>query len=41
VFAEWSAQITAAFALHPDIDPDTLVAFLRTVIAHLKGRPGS
>ena len=41
VFAEWSAQIAAAFALHPGIDPDTLVAFLRTVIAHLKGRPGS
>ncbi|MCX6372765.1 MAG: MarR family winged helix-turn-helix transcriptional regulator [Actinobacteria bacterium] len=41
VFAEWSAQITAAFALYPGIDPDTLVAFLRTVIAHLKGRPGS
>ena len=39
VFAQWSAQIAAAFALHPGIDPDTLVAFLRTVIAHLKGRP--
>jgi DNA-binding MarR family transcriptional regulator len=40
VFAQWSAQIAAAFALHPDLDPDTLVAFLRTLIAHLKGRSG-
>ena len=38
VFAQWSAQIAAAFALYPDLDPDTLVAFLRTVIVHLKGR---
>ena len=40
VFAQWSAQIAAAFALHPDLDPDTLVAFLRTLIAHMKGRSG-
>jgi DNA-binding MarR family transcriptional regulator len=40
VSAQWSMQIAAAFARHPDIDPDTLVAFLRTVIAHLKGRSG-
>jgi DNA-binding MarR family transcriptional regulator len=41
VFAQWSAQIAAAFASHPDIDPDALVAFLRTVIASLRGRSGS
>ena len=40
VFAQWSEQIAAAFALYPDLDPDTLVAFLRTVNAHLKGRSG-
>ena len=39
VFAEWSAQIAAAFALHPGIDPDTLVAFLRDLTLQLKGRP--
>ena len=41
VLAQWSAQIAAAFASHPDIDPDALVAFLRTVIASLRGRSSS
>jgi DNA-binding MarR family transcriptional regulator len=38
VFAQWSEQIAAAFAEYPDIDPDTFVAFLRTLIQQLKGR---
>jgi len=39
VFAQWSAQTAAAFAQYPDIDPDTLIAFLRTLIDQLKGHP--
>ena len=40
LLARWQVQLEEVFALYPDIDPDTLVAFLRTVIAHLKGRSG-
>ena len=36
---EWRAHLDAVFARYPDIDPDTLVAFLRDLIDHLKGRP--
>jgi DNA-binding MarR family transcriptional regulator len=36
---EWRAHLDAVFARYPDIDPDTLVAFLGDLIDHLKGRP--
>jgi DNA-binding MarR family transcriptional regulator len=39
VFAQWSAQTAATFARYPDIDPDTLIAFLRALIDQLKGHP--
>ena len=35
---EWRAHLDAVFARYPDIDPDTLVAFLGDLIDHLKGR---
>jgi DNA-binding MarR family transcriptional regulator len=35
---EWRAHLDAVFARYPDIDPDTLVAFLGDLIGHLKGR---
>jgi DNA-binding MarR family transcriptional regulator len=39
VFAQWSAQVAAALARYPDLDPDTLIAFLQALIDKLKGRP--
>jgi DNA-binding MarR family transcriptional regulator len=38
VFAEWSEQVAAAFTRYPDIDPATLIAFLRALLDQLKGR---
>ena len=38
VIAQWRDQLEEAFALYPGIDPETLVAFLRTLITQLKGR---
>jgi DNA-binding MarR family transcriptional regulator len=40
LLAQWRDRLEAAFALYPDLDPDTLVAFLRTLIKQLKGRSG-
>jgi DNA-binding MarR family transcriptional regulator len=39
LLAQWRDQLDAVFALYPGIDPETLVAFLRTLIQQLKGRP--
>lgn len=39
VHEQWRRQLDAVFARFPDIDPDTLVAFLRDLILQLKGRP--
>ena len=36
--AQWREDLDEAFALYPGIDPETLVAFLRTLITQLKGR---
>jgi DNA-binding MarR family transcriptional regulator len=33
----WKAQIEVVFARYPDIDPDTLIAFLEDLIRQLKG----
>jgi DNA-binding MarR family transcriptional regulator len=41
MLAQWREQLEEAFALYPGIDPETLVAFLRTLITQLKGRPHS
>ncbi|MCX6362722.1 MAG: MarR family winged helix-turn-helix transcriptional regulator [Actinobacteria bacterium] len=38
LLAQWRDQLKAVFALYPGIDPETLVAFLRTLIKQLKGR---
>jgi DNA-binding MarR family transcriptional regulator len=38
LLAQWRDQLEAVFALYPGIDPETLVAFLRTLIKQLKGR---
>jgi DNA-binding MarR family transcriptional regulator len=38
VFAAWHRDLEAVFARFPDIDPDTLVAFLGALIDQLKGR---
>ncbi|HEY5388622.1 MAG TPA: hypothetical protein VIL79_12055 [Thermoleophilia bacterium] len=38
LLAQWREQLEAVFALYPGIDPETLVAFLRTLIKQLKGR---
>jgi MarR family transcriptional regulator, organic hydroperoxide resistance regulator len=38
VMAEWSQRLAAVFARFPELDPRTLVAFLRTLIDELKGR---
>ena len=35
---EWRRHLDAVFARFPEIDPDTLVAFLGALIAQLKGR---
>jgi DNA-binding MarR family transcriptional regulator len=37
--ARWRAELDAVFARFPGIDPEDLVAFLRTLIRQLKGRP--
>lgn len=37
VFAQWSNQFAATFVRYPEIDPETLVAFLRTLIKQLEG----
>lgn len=34
----WRRQLDAVFARFPDIDPDTLIAFLQALIDQLKGR---
>ena len=41
MLARWRDQLEEAFALYPGIDPETLVAFLRTLITQLKGRTHS
>jgi DNA-binding MarR family transcriptional regulator len=41
MLAQWRDQLEEVFALYPGIDPETLVAFLRTLIAKLKGRTHS
>ena len=38
VVAQWSRRLAAVFARFPELDPDTLVAFLRALIDELKGR---
>jgi DNA-binding MarR family transcriptional regulator len=38
MLAQWRDHLEEAFALYPGIDPETLVAFLRTLIEQLKGR---
>jgi DNA-binding MarR family transcriptional regulator len=38
LLAQWRDQLEAVFALYPGIDPETLAAFLRTLIKQLKGR---
>jgi DNA-binding MarR family transcriptional regulator len=38
LLALWRDQLEAVFALYPGIDPETLVAFLRTLIKQLKER---
>jgi DNA-binding MarR family transcriptional regulator len=38
VFDEWRRRLDAVFSRFPDIDPDTLVAFLGALIDQLKGR---
>jgi DNA-binding MarR family transcriptional regulator len=38
VYDSWRRQLDAVFARFPDIDPDTLVAFLGALIDQLKGR---
>lgn len=35
---QWSRQLQAVFSRFPDLNPDTLVAFLRALIDQLKGR---
>lgn len=39
MLAQWAEHLETTFARFPDIDPDTLVAFLRDLIVQLKGRP--
>ena len=39
LLTQWRDQLEATFARFPDIDPGTLVAFLRDLIMELKGRP--
>jgi DNA-binding MarR family transcriptional regulator len=41
VYEAWRRQLDAVFARYPDIDPDTLVAFLGDLVDHLKGRSGT
>jgi DNA-binding MarR family transcriptional regulator len=41
LLARWRDQLEAVFALYPDIDPASLVAFLRALIRQLKGRSES
>ena len=38
LLAQWSDQLEEAFALYPAIDPETLVAFVRTLIKQLRGQ---
>ena len=38
VLAEWSERLGVVFARFPELDPDTLIAFLRALIDELKGR---
>ena len=38
VYEAWRRHLDAVFARFPDIDPDTLVAFLGALIDQLKGR---
>jgi DNA-binding MarR family transcriptional regulator len=38
VYDAWRRQLDAVFVRFPDIDPDTLVAFLGALIDQLKGR---
>ena len=38
LLAQWSDQLEEAFALYPAIDPETLVAFVRTLITQLRGQ---
>ncbi len=40
VLTYWGELLTDAFAHHPTIDPDDLVAFLQTLTAKLKEAPG-
>ena len=39
VLGGWRTHLDAVFARYPDIDPDTLIAFLSALIDRLKGRP--
>ncbi len=39
MLAQWRGQLEQAFALYPAIDPETLVAFVRTLITLLRGQP--
>ena len=39
VLAQWSERLGTVFARFPELDPDTLIAFLRALIDELKGRP--
>ena len=41
VFDAWRRDLEAVFARFPDIDPDTLVAFLGALIDQLKGQSGT
>jgi hypothetical protein len=34
----WRRQLDAVFARFPNIDPDTVIAFLQALIDQLKGR---
>ncbi len=38
LLAQWRDQLDEAFALYPAIDPETLVAFVRTLITQLRGQ---
>jgi DNA-binding MarR family transcriptional regulator len=38
ILAEWSRRLGAVFARFPELDPETLTAFLRALIDELKGR---
>jgi DNA-binding MarR family transcriptional regulator len=38
VITQWGDTLRSVFARFPDLDPDTLIAFLRALIDELKGR---